>query len=229
MGECLNTTKIKAINPQIIISGNTERAYYELIYYDITNNTWNVGHGSYDLDNIEEWMVDYLDIISLDKSDNKELTEAIEHLDTLNDPNLDCGCGECKIEREQLRNWLIELRFKRGNVVMRDLNKKIHDLNELKLLADKADRNFLIEKERLIEDFLKINNLDKLCQRNSDGIVGKIVVVSNAKYMSDSVKFHPLKKDGKVSKNSSGSFIVLSIEELFDSLLRDFKPVPVIE
>lgn len=48
-------------------------------------------------------------------TDDKELKEAIEHLeDTLNDPDHDWGCEECKKEHEQLRNWLIELRFRRG-------------------------------------------------------------------------------------------------------------------
>ena len=47
-------------------------------------------------------------------TDDKELKEAIEHLeDTLNDPDHDWGCKECKKEHEQLRNWLIELRFRR--------------------------------------------------------------------------------------------------------------------
>lgn len=110
-----NTTKVKAVNPQIIVSGNTEKAYYEISYYDVSDSTWHVGYGSYDLANVEEWLRDCFEVVSLDNSDDKELKEAIEHLeDTLNDPDHDWGCEECKKEHEQLRNWLIELRFRRG-------------------------------------------------------------------------------------------------------------------
>lgn len=44
-----------------------------------------------------------------------KLEEAIEHLnESLNDPNRDWGCEECKQEHEQLREWLIELKERRA-------------------------------------------------------------------------------------------------------------------
>ena len=42
------------------------------------------------------------------------LEEAITHLDeSLNDPDHDWGCEECKNEHLQLRNWLQELKERR--------------------------------------------------------------------------------------------------------------------
>lgn len=113
--------------------------------------------------------------------------------------------------------------------MMSDLKRRIHDLNGFKLLADKAERKFLMEKERLIEDFLKSNNLDKLCKRKSDGRVGKLVSIPKAEYISDSVKFYPIKKDGELSKNSSGFLSAFEMEDLFKTILKDFEPVPVTE
>lgn len=46
------------------------------------------------------------------------LEEAIAHLDeSLNDPNRDWGCEECKNEHLQLRNWLQELKERRASNV----------------------------------------------------------------------------------------------------------------
>lgn len=48
------------------------------------------------------------------------LEEAITHLgESLNDPNRDWGCKECKDEHLQLRNWLQELKERReaGTIV----------------------------------------------------------------------------------------------------------------
>jgi hypothetical protein len=48
------------------------------------------------------------------KVNQMKLEEAIEHLnESLNDPNRDWGCEECKQEHVQLLEWLVELKERR--------------------------------------------------------------------------------------------------------------------
>lgn len=121
MRDCMNTTdgcanthsKVRAIRPEIIVSGNSEKPYYEISYYDVSDHMWHVGYGSYNLDYVEEWLRDCFEVVSIN-NDDKELDEAILHLgNTLNDHEHDCGCEECRKEHEKLRDCLIELKFRR--------------------------------------------------------------------------------------------------------------------
>ena len=58
------------------------------------------------------------------------LEEAIEHLkETLNNPEHEWSCAECKAEHEQLLEWLKELKALRHTVSLLKFN--IHALNEL--------------------------------------------------------------------------------------------------
>lgn len=48
--------KIKAVNPNIIVRGNVDNPYYLIEYYDLSDNEWHIGYGSYCLANVEEWL-----------------------------------------------------------------------------------------------------------------------------------------------------------------------------
>lgn len=112
---------------------------------------------------------------------------------------------------------------------MSDFEKRIEDINGLRLAADEAHKKYLTERERLVNDFLESNNLDKLCKRKSDEKVGKLVTITKSGTISDLLKFYPIKKDGELSKNSSGFILAWDIKGLFEAILKDFEPVPVTE
>lgn len=58
------------------------------------------------------------------------LDEAILHLiETLNNPEHEWSCEECRNEHEQLLRWLVELKGLRSTVSLLKFN--IHALNEL--------------------------------------------------------------------------------------------------
>lgn len=58
--------KVKAINPQIVVHGTLEKPYYEISYYDTTDNQWHIGYSSYDLYIVKEYLDNYFEIIEAD-------------------------------------------------------------------------------------------------------------------------------------------------------------------
>lgn len=58
--------RIKAINPIITARIISEEPYYEIIYYDVSDNMWHTGFGSFNLDFVQEWLKQYFDIVETD-------------------------------------------------------------------------------------------------------------------------------------------------------------------
>lgn len=52
------TEKIKAINPEIIVSGDVKKPYYEIKYYD---NRYHIGFGSCYYENVLRWLKEYFE------------------------------------------------------------------------------------------------------------------------------------------------------------------------
>ena len=48
--------KIKAFNPQIVVSDHPDKPYYNISYYDIAKKEWYIGYGSYDIKNVYKWL-----------------------------------------------------------------------------------------------------------------------------------------------------------------------------
>ena len=57
------TQKIRAINPQIIVTGEVDKPYYQIQYYDTADNKWHIGYGSYFYSYVREWMEECFDIV----------------------------------------------------------------------------------------------------------------------------------------------------------------------
>ena len=55
--------KIKAIRPQIIVTGTVEKPYYEILYYDISDKTWHIGYSSYNLANVIKWKEECFEVV----------------------------------------------------------------------------------------------------------------------------------------------------------------------
>lgn len=59
-------SKIKAIDPKIIVNRDVDRPQYSIEYYDTSDNQWHIGYGSYELKNVIEWLDTDFDVIKAD-------------------------------------------------------------------------------------------------------------------------------------------------------------------
>lgn len=58
--------KIKAANPNIIVRGDVDKPYYLIEYYDLSDNEWRIGYGSYCLANVKKWLKTYFEVANAD-------------------------------------------------------------------------------------------------------------------------------------------------------------------
>ena len=58
--------RIKAINPIITARIISEEPYYEIIYYDVSDNMWYTGFGSYNFYFVQEWLKECFDVVESD-------------------------------------------------------------------------------------------------------------------------------------------------------------------
>lgn len=58
--------KIQAANPNIIVRGNDDEPYYLIEYYDLSDNEWHIGYGSYCLANVKEWLKTCFEVTNAD-------------------------------------------------------------------------------------------------------------------------------------------------------------------
>lgn len=58
--------KVKAISPQIIVHGTLEKPYYEISYYDTSDNLWHIGYSSYNLQVVKEYLDSCFEIVNAD-------------------------------------------------------------------------------------------------------------------------------------------------------------------
>lgn len=65
--------KIKAVNPNIIVRGNVNKPYYLIEYYDLSDNEWHIGYGSYCLANVKEWLKTYFEVTNVDVAPVKHI------------------------------------------------------------------------------------------------------------------------------------------------------------
>lgn len=56
--------KIKAIEPEIIVSMMGDRPYYEIRYFDMSDKRWHIGYSSYDLKNVIEWKNECFEVVN---------------------------------------------------------------------------------------------------------------------------------------------------------------------
>lgn len=59
-------SKIKAIDPKIVVNGNVDKPYYSIEYYDTSDNKWHIGYGSYELKNVIKWLKTDFDIVEVE-------------------------------------------------------------------------------------------------------------------------------------------------------------------
>ena len=54
--EPISHEKIKAFNPQIVVSDSPSKPYYSISYYDIAKKEWYIGYSSYCLEYVYKWL-----------------------------------------------------------------------------------------------------------------------------------------------------------------------------
>ena len=58
--------KVKAKDPHIVVSGNIDKPYYSIRYYDLSDNTWHIGFSSYELKFVVQWLKEEFEIVESD-------------------------------------------------------------------------------------------------------------------------------------------------------------------
>lgn len=65
---CCDGNKIKTHFAQIIVRGKVEKPYYEILYFDTEDRTYHIGFGSYNIENVFQWLADEFEIVDIDKN-----------------------------------------------------------------------------------------------------------------------------------------------------------------
>lgn len=68
---------------EVIVRGVANKPYYEIKYREVGNDDYNIGFGSYDLNNVLKWKEEEFEVVSeKEKKETKEVTNRmlLEHL-----------------------------------------------------------------------------------------------------------------------------------------------------
>lgn len=60
------STKIKAFNPQIVVSVLDGQQYYNISYYDVAQQKWYIGYGSYSFETVHNWLTECFEKVDVD-------------------------------------------------------------------------------------------------------------------------------------------------------------------
>ena len=59
-----NINKIKTSSAEIVVHRTKEKPYYEIKYFDLSDNEVHIGYSSYNLDTVFEYLKKYFDIVN---------------------------------------------------------------------------------------------------------------------------------------------------------------------
>lgn len=68
---------------EVIVRGVANKLYYEIRYREVGNDDYNIGFGSYDLNNVLKWKEEEFEVVSeKEKKETKEVTNRmlLEHM-----------------------------------------------------------------------------------------------------------------------------------------------------
>ena len=101
--------KIKAISPQIIVTGDVDKPYYHICYYDTADNKWHIGYGSYHYSCVREWLSECFIVI---KSDVAPVRHAKwELIDECVNEGVYCSNCHKKIYRAEYANQKVKSNY----------------------------------------------------------------------------------------------------------------------
>ena len=58
-----NIDKVRVSRAEIVVHGTKEKPYYEIEYFDLSDNEMHIGYSSYKLDIVFEYLEKYFDIV----------------------------------------------------------------------------------------------------------------------------------------------------------------------
>ena len=136
-----NINKIKASSAEIVVHGTKEKPYYEIKYFDLSDNETHIGYSSYNLDIVFGYLDKYFDIVEKDECEDdypyndlisrKAVIEAVDR-HTRDDGTLDDDISvileevETAFDKEKVIEELISeaSRWHESGVEFKDENEK---------------------------------------------------------------------------------------------------------
>lgn len=68
-----NIDKIKVSSAEIVVHGTRERPYYEIKYFDLSDNEMHIGYSSHNLDFVFEYLEKYFEIVNVKRNSERIL------------------------------------------------------------------------------------------------------------------------------------------------------------
>ena len=149
---------------EVIVRGIANKPYYEIKYREVGNDDYNIGFGSYDLNNVLKWKEEELEVVSeKEEKETKEVTNRmlLEHLKEI---EIAHGCLANGINtlfsvmserNEQLKLSRVEEEIiKHGQIALGCLTERMIDISGMneELNRRKKERQAFEEEDEIDED-----------------------------------------------------------------------------
>lgn len=92
--------KLVVDNIEVIVRGARNKPYYEIKYREVGNDDYNVGFGSYDLNNVLKWKEEEFEVVS-EKANREEIRKLLDEHYKKVDENFDISLEE-KVMKEAM-------------------------------------------------------------------------------------------------------------------------------
>lgn len=149
---------------EVIVRGIANKPYYEIKYREVGNDDYNIGFGSYDLNNVLKWKEEEVEVVSeKEEKETKEVTNRmlLEHLKEI---EIAHGCLANGINtlfsvmserNEQLKLSRVEEEIiKHGQIAFGCLTERMIDISGMneELNRRKKERQAFEEEDEIDED-----------------------------------------------------------------------------
>ena len=149
---------------EVIVRGIANKPYYEIKYREVGNDDYNIGFGSYDLNNVLEWKEEEFEVVSeKEEKETKEVTNRmlLEHLKEI---EIAQGCiangintlfSVMKARKEQLKLSSDEVEtIHSGQIVLACLTDRMSDISGMNEEIQKSAAEVHIVSKEDAEGFL---------------------------------------------------------------------------
>lgn len=106
--------KVKVTSLEIIVTGTKDKPYFEIKYKEVGKEDYNIGYGSYDLNNVFGWKNECFEIVNQLAEEYKK-TCVEELLEAKKNCGENSDCSKCQFGQIENRCILEELQIKDGN------------------------------------------------------------------------------------------------------------------
>lgn len=148
---------------EVIVRGIANKPYYEIKYREVGNDDYNIGFGSYDLNNVLKWEEEEFEVVSeKEEKETKEVTNRmlLEHLKEI---EIAHGCLANGINtlfsvmserKEQLKlNRVEEEIIKHGQIALGCLTERMIDISGMNEELNRREKEMqAVEEEDEIDE-----------------------------------------------------------------------------